>query len=110
MSFFISDAMAEGAAAASTQESLMGMLPLIVLFVVFYFLLIRPQMKRTKEHKSLVAALAKNDEVATSGGFLGKITKVEESIVVLQIADGVEVRMQRSAITNLMPKGTVKFK
>ena len=106
MNFFISDAMAQDAAAGG--GGLLGMLPLILIFVLFYFMLIRPQTKRAKEHKNMVEALAKGDEVVTNGGVLGKITEVGESFLTLQIADGVEVKVQRQAISTLVPKGTIK--
>jgi len=106
MSFLISDAWAEAAPAASQQPSLMGFAPLAVIFVLFYFLLIRPQMKRAKDHRKMVEALAKNDEVVTSGGLLGKIVSVEESFIAMEIADGVRVKVQKNAVTSLVPKGT----
>jgi preprotein translocase subunit YajC len=110
MSFFISDAMAEGAAAAAGQPEggLLGMLPLLLIFVLFYFMLIRPQTKRAKEHKNMVAALAKGDEIVTNGGLLGRITDVGESFVTVSIADGVEVRVQKQSVSALVPKGTMK--
>ena len=111
MSFFISDAMADGAAAAGNAPAggdLMGMLPLLLIFVLFYFMLIRPQAKRAKEHKNMVEALSKGDEIVTQGGLLGKITEVGESFVSLQVADGVEVKVQRQSVSTLVPKGTVK--
>ena len=106
MNFFISDAMA--ASPQPQGDALMGFLPLIVIFVVFYFLLIRPQSKKAKEHREMVAALAKGDEVVTNGGMLGKISKVDESFVELDVAEGVTVKIQRQAVANLMPKGTIK--
>ena len=106
MSFFISDAMA--AAPQGQGDPLMSFLPLILIFVVFYFLLIRPQSKKAKEHREMVAALAKGDEVVTSGGLLGRISKVGDSFVELDVAEGVTVKVQRPAISNLMPKGTIK--
>ncbi len=109
MSFFINDAWAEGAAPAG-ESGLIGLLPLLLIFVIFYFLLLRPQMKRSKEHRTMVAALAKGDEVVTSGGVLGKITSVDESFVGLDIANGLEIKVQRSAVSSLMPKGTMKGK
>jgi len=109
MSFFINDAWAEGAAPAGDFE-IMGLLPLILIFVIFYFLLLRPQIKRSKEHRTMVAALAKGDEVVTSGGVLGKITSVDESFVGLDVANGLEIKVQRSAVSSLMPKGTMKGK
>lgn len=106
MNFFISDAMA--AAAQPQGDALMGFLPLIVIFIVFYFLLIRPQSKKAKDHREMVAALAKGDEVVTNGGMLGKITNVGDNFIQLDVAEGVSVKIQRSAVANLMPKGTIK--
>jgi len=111
MSFFISDALAEGAAAGpSADGGLFGFLPLILIFVLFYFLLIRPQAKRAKEHKQMVAALAKGDEVVTNGGLLGRATDVDDSFIMMEIAEGVEVKVQRNAVASLVPKGTFKSK
>lgn len=107
MGFLISDAWAQ-AAPGQGPDPLMSFLPLILIFVVFYFLLIRPQSKRAKEHKAMVGNLGKGDEVVTNGGLLGKITEVGETFVVLQIADGVEVKVQKQSVATLMPKGTVK--
>ena len=103
MDFLISSAYAQDAA---PQSGLMGFLPLILIFVVFYFMLIRPQMKRAKEHRNLVAALSKGDEVVTNGGILGKITDVSDSFITLQLADNVSIKVQRNAVANVMPKGT----
>jgi len=86
----------------------MSFLPLIVIFAVFYFMLIRPQMKRSKEHKQLVSQLSKGDEVITNGGLLGKITDVSDSFVTLELADNLQIKLQRSAVANVMPKGTIK--
>lgn len=109
MSFLISDAWAAAPAAAGAQGNpLIGLLPFVLIFVVFYFLLIRPQSKRQKEHKQMVANLSKGDEVVTSGGLLGRITELEENFVVVEVADGVRVKIQRTAISALMPKGTIK--
>lgn len=109
MSFFISDAWAETApAVAPGGLNIIEFVPLILIFIVFYFMLIRPQMKRAKEHKKLIEALAKNDEVVTSGGLLGKITRVEESFITIEIAPGVEIKVQRSSVTSVVPKGTYK--
>ena len=96
------------AAPASATDSLMGMLPLVLMFVVLYFIMIRPQMKRQKEHKAMVSALAKGDEVVTAGGLLGKVTKLNESFVHLEVAGGVEIQVQRSAVVQVLPKGTFK--
>ncbi|MEZ5565357.1 MAG: preprotein translocase subunit YajC [Gammaproteobacteria bacterium] len=107
MGFFIQDAWAQ-AAAPSGSGTLIGMLPLVVIFVVFYFLLIRPQQKRQKEHREMVAKLATGDEIATAGGILGKVTEVGESFVQVEIANGVLVKVQRHTIGAVMPKGTLK--
>jgi preprotein translocase subunit YajC len=108
MSLLISDAWAEAAPAAPQDAGLMGFVPLIVIFILFYFLLIRPQMKRAKEQRKMVESLAKNDEIVTSGGLLGKIIDVEESFITVEIAEGVRVKMQKNAVTTLVPKGTIK--
>ena len=112
MSFFISDAMAEAApaaAGAATQPGLLeAMFPFVVLFIVFYFLLIRPQSKRAKEHKKLIEALSKGDEVLTSGGIYGKIVETGEQHVVVELADNLQVKLQREAVSSLLPKGTIK--
>ncbi len=105
---FISSAFAQTAAAGDTQSTLMGMLPLVLMFVVLYFVMIRPQMKKAKEHKAMIEALAKGDEVVTAGGLLGKIAKIGESYVGVELASGVEVQMQRSAVVQVLPKGTLK--
>lgn len=107
MGFFVSDAWAQAASATAQGSSLISMLPLLAIFALFYFLLIRPQTKRTKEHRKMVDALAKNDEVVTGGGLVGKIVEVEDSFVMLQIAEGVKVKVQKSAVTSLLPKGTI---
>lgn len=84
------------------------MLPLVLMFVVLYFVMIRPQMKRQKEHKAMIEAIAKGDEVVTTGGLLGKITKLGESFITLEVATGVELQVQRGAVVQVLPKGTVK--
>ena len=86
----------------------MSFLQLIIIFVIFYFLLIRPQMKRSKEHRKLVEQLSTGDEVVTNGGLLGRITKVDESFVTVEFAENVQVKVQKHAIASVMPKGTVK--
>jgi len=106
MSFFISDAMAEGGAAA--DPGLLGFLPLIIIFVIFYFLIIRPQVKRAKDHKKLTESVSKGDEVVTGGGLLGKVSDVNDNFVTLEISDGVEVKIQRQSVASLVPKGTIK--
>ena len=99
-------------AAPGGENALMGMLPIILMFVILYFLMIRPQMKRQKEHRNMVAALAKGDEVITSGGLLGKISKVSDSYITVEISTlgdkPVEIVVQRSAVTSVLPKGTIK--
>jgi len=107
MSFFISDAFAQ-AAGASQGAPYGDFIFLILLFVVFYFLLIRPQMKRAKEHKNMVASLSKGDEVVTNGGLLGKITKLGDNFITLEIADGLQVNVQKQSVASSMPKGTIK--
>ncbi len=105
---FISSAFAQTAAAGDTQSTLMGMLPLVLMFVVLYFVMIRPQMKKAKEHKAMVEALAKGDEIVVAGGMLGKIAKLGETHIHVEVANGVEVQFQRSAVVQVLPKGTVK--
>jgi preprotein translocase subunit YajC len=106
----ISLAHAQTAAAAATDPmgGLMQMLPMILMFVVLWFLMIRPQMKKSKEHKALLAALAKGDEVVTQGGIVGKVTKVGDSYVSVEIAAGTEVVVQKPSIGLVLPKGTLK--
>ncbi|MDP2263148.1 MAG: preprotein translocase subunit YajC [Hydrogenophaga sp.] len=104
---FISSAFAQ-TAGGDTQSTIMGLLPLVLMFVVLYFVMIRPQMKRQKEHKAMVEALAKGDEVVTAGGFLGKVTRIAEVYIGVELASGVEVQMQRSAVVQVLPKGTIK--
>ncbi len=108
---FISSAYAQTAPAPAAggdglMGTLQGMLPLVLMFVVLYFVMIRPQMKRQKETKAMLEALAKGDEVATAGGIIGTITKMGDSIVSIEIASGVEIEVQRFAIAQVLPKGT----
>lgn len=109
---FISSAFAQTAPAAAAggdiQSSLMGMLPLVLMFVVLYFVMIRPQMKKAKEHKTMVDALAKGDEVVTAGGMLGKVAKLGDSNLSLEVAEGVEIQIQRTAVAQVLPKGSIK--
>ena len=108
---FISSAFAQTAPAAAEgglMGSLTGMLPLVLMFVVLYFIMIRPQMKRQKEHRAMIDALAKGDEVATAGGLLGKVSKLGEGYMTLELAPGIEVQVQRSAVVQVLPKGTIK--
>ena len=104
---FISNAYAQTAAASGT-ETLYSFLPIILMFVVLYFLMIRPQMKRQKEHKAMVEAIGKGDEVITVGGMLGTVTKVSDVYVTLAISGNTEIVVQKTAITALLPKGTIK--
>lgn len=112
MNLFIAEAWAQAPAAGGAPPQGLGqyggLLMLVVLFVAFYFLLIRPQAKRAKDHKAMISALAKGDEVATSGGALGRITHVGDNFVTLEIAQGVEIKVQRHAIQSVLPKGTIK--
>ena len=95
-------------AAADPMGGVMQLLPMILMFVVLWFLMIRPQMKKAKEHKALLAGLAKGDEVVTGGGLLGKVTKVADSYITVEIATGTEVVVQKPSITLVLPKGTMK--
>jgi preprotein translocase subunit YajC len=110
MNFFISDALAEGAAVQGEPGGFMGFIPLILIFVLFYYLLIRPQAKRAKEHKQMVASLSKGDEVVSNGGLLGRIAELDDSFITMEIADGVKVKVQRQSVMTLVPKGTIKGK
>ena len=96
------------AGGAPAGFDLISLMPLVLIFVVFYFLLIRPQMKRSKEHKALVAALAVGDEVVTNGGLLGKVSNVGDSFITLELADNVKIKLQKHAVASVMPKGTIK--
>jgi preprotein translocase subunit YajC len=102
----ISNAYAQ--AAAGGDSGFMGLLPIVLMFVLLYFLMIRPQMKRAKEHKQMVEALQKGDEVVTAGGVVGRISEMGEAYVSLEIAPSIEVSVQRSAVQTLLPKGTMK--
>ncbi len=105
MDFFIASAMAQDAAAG--EGSMLGaFLPLILIVVIFWFLLIRPQMKRNKEHRELVAGLSVDDEVVTAGGLLGRITEVGESFVTVELNDGVSAKIQKQSVAQVVPKGT----
>jgi preprotein translocase subunit YajC len=109
---FISSAFAQTAPAAASggdmTSTLMSMLPLLLMFVVLYFVMIRPQMKKQKEHRAMVDALAKGDEVVTAGGLLGKVSKIGDAYIGVEMAAGVEIQMQRSAVVQVLPKGTIK--
>jgi preprotein translocase subunit YajC len=106
--FLIAPAYAQGAPASGPGGDLMAFLPMIAIFVVFYFLLIRPQQKRAKETKAMLQALQKGDEVVTAGGVVGKVSKLTEQYASVEIAPDVEIMVQRGAIAQLLPKGTIK--
>ena len=109
---FISSAFAQTAPAAAAggdmMSTLTSMLPLVLMFVVLYFVMIRPQMKKQKEHKAMIDALAKGDEVVTVGGVLGKVSKMGDIYVGLEVSNGVEIQVQRSAVVQVLPKGAIK--
>jgi len=110
---FISSAFAQTAPAAAAaggdmQSTLMSMLPLLLMFAVLYFVMIRPQMKKQKEHRAMIDALAKGDEIVTAGGLLGKVSKIGDAYIGVELASGVEVQMQRQAVVQVLPKGTLK--
>jgi preprotein translocase subunit YajC len=107
MEWLIPSAYAQAAGGAQ-PNAFVQLLPLVLIFVVFYFLLIRPQAKRAKEHKAMVAALAVGDEVVTSGGMLGRITETGDQFLTVEIADGVRVKVQRHTVGTVLPKGTLK--
>ena len=104
---FISQAFAQTAGATGGPESsLLTMAPLALMFVVLYFIMIRPQMKKQKEHKAMIEALAKGDEVVVGGGVIGRVSKLGESFVHVEVANGVELQVQRAAVVQVLPKGT----
>lgn len=108
MDWLISTAAAQAPGASGQPSALMQFLPLVLIFIVFYFLLIRPQTKRAKEHRTMVAALEVGAEVVTNGGILGKVTEVSEQYLTIEIATGVNVKVQRQAVAQVLPKGTLK--
>lgn len=103
----ISSAFAQ-ASVDSVQSNLMSFAPLVLMFIALYFIMIRPQMKRQKEHRSMLSALVKGDEVVTGSGIMGRITKINDSYVSIEIAENVEIKMQKNAVVMLLPKGTMK--
>jgi preprotein translocase subunit YajC len=106
---FISEAYAQSVPAAGGMESsLFSMLPLVLMFVVLWFIMIRPQMKKQKEHKAMIEALAKGDEVVVGGGVIGKVSKIGETFLHVEVASGVELQVQRGAVVQVLPKGTFK--
>ncbi|SDA82623.1 MULTISPECIES: preprotein translocase subunit YajC [unclassified Janthinobacterium] len=106
--FFISNAYAQQTDALGLGGNLTSFLPLVLMFVVMYFLMIRPQQKRAKEQRAMMDALAKGDEVVTAGGMLGRVVKVVDAYVTIEVASGTEITVQKSSITTLLPKGTLK--
>ena len=110
MSFFISDAMA--AAPTTTQaaqpDGTFSLIMIVVIFVLFYFMLIRPQNKRAKEHREMINQLKKGDEIVTSGGILAKVVNIDEQYIKVALAEGVEINLQRGAVSTILPKGTIK--
>jgi len=112
MSFFINDALAETATTASTaaaqSESPYSMIMIVAIFVLFYFMLIRPQSKRAKQHKDLVSNLKKGDEIITAGGMLGKVVSLDEQYIKLSVSQGAEIVLQKSSVTTVLPKGTIE--
>lgn len=106
LDFVLSPAYAQAAPAA--PNPLFQFAPLVILIVIFYFMLIRPQMKRNKEHRNMLGALAKGDEAVTSGGIAGKVVNIGENYVSLEVSDGVSIKIQKSAISSVLPKGTLK--
>lgn len=107
LDFILSPAYAQAAAPAQ-PNALIQFAPLVVLFVLFYFLLIRPQMKRTKEHRQMLDKVAKGDEVVTNGGLAGKVTNIGEAYATIEVAEGVNVKVQKASIGSVLPKGTLK--
>jgi preprotein translocase subunit YajC len=109
---FISSAHAQTAPAAAAsggaESTLFSLLPLVLMFVVLYFIMIRPQMKKQKEHKSMIEAIAKGDEVIIAGGIMGRVAKMGDSYLHIEIANNVEMQVQRAAVVQVLPKGTFK--
>ncbi len=108
MEFFIADAFAQAAPSRSAAQFFLEILPIIFLFVVLYFVMIRPQTKRNKEHKKMMEALTKGDEIVTTGGMLGRVLEVGENFVLIDVGKAVEVKVQKAQVANTVPKGTVK--
>lgn len=108
MSFFISDAVAEAAPAASQADPMTSLIFFGGMILIFYFILIRPQTKRAKEHRELVGGLSKGDEVVTNGGMLGKISEISEQYITIEVADNVQMKFQKQAVATVLPKGSLK--
>ena len=108
---FIANAYAQAAPAAAAggaESTMLSLLPLVLMFVVLYFIMIRPQMKRQKEHRAMIEALAKGDEVVVAGGIVGRISRLGDSILHVEVAEGVEMQVQRPSVVQVLPKGTYK--
>ena len=108
MNFFISNAMAAGQAAGPQTDGTFSLIMVAAIFVLFYFMLIRPQNKRAKDHRQLVSKIQKGDEIVTSGGIMAKVSSVDEQFIKVIIAEGVEICLQRNSVTSVLPKGTFK--
>ncbi len=109
MSFFVSDAVASsGVSAGAQSDGTFSLILFAVIFVLFYLMLIRPQNKRAKEHRQLVSKLQKGDEIVTSGGMLAKVSGIEDQFIKVMITEGIEICLQRNAVTTVLPKGTMK--
>lgn len=106
--FLISDAHAQSALGGDQMGGLMQFLPFVLMFGLLYLLMIRPQMKRQKEQKAMLAALTKGNEVATIGGIVGKITKTDDNFITLEVSKGVEMQFQRAAVQSILPTGSIK--
>lgn len=104
----ISPAYAQAASSGGSGDLLATMLPMVAIFAIFYFLMIRPQQRKQKEHRAMIDALEKGNEVVTAGGIVGRIAKVDDQYVTVEIATGVEIRVQRQSVSQLLPKGTLK--
>lgn len=108
MGFFISDAMAAAAPAVGQPDGTFSLVMIVAIFVLFYFMLIRPQNKRAKEHRLLVSNLKKGDEIVTSSGIVAKLVDLDEQFIKVTLAEGIDITMQRSAVSAVLPKGTMK--
>jgi preprotein translocase subunit YajC len=108
MSFFVSDAFAATGAGPAQGDSTFSLIMIAVIFLMFYFMLIRPQNRKAKEHRDLVSKLKKGDEIITSGGFLAKVVDLDEHYLKISLAQGVEITMQKGAVVSVLPKGTLK--
>ena len=105
---FITNAYAQSAASGFSLDSMGSFLPILLMFVVLYFLMIRPQQKKQKEQRDMLSALSAGDEVLTAGGIVGKITKVSENFIALEIAEGTEIIVQKASVVSMLPNGTIE--